>query len=303
MPFGLDQVHSYLIETGDGWVMIDSGFPTRQGLGLLEQEVTRICGDAERIKAVIVTHWHPDHSGLAGWLEEHGAEIILHRLDWESLDRMRAENPFEDAVYADHPIRHIAETINFSWEDMRHLREVDVPIENPRLVDGDAEIEIGGRRLKLIWTPGHTEGHLCVLDTDTNVLFSGDHVLGRITPHIGLWHDTTTSALHEYERSLRVVAGLAPARALPAHESEVDDVAARVEELLDHHQQRREMVLNSLSDSPKTAPDVVGEVFRPLDEPVQKFLAMSETLAHLEALVVEGLVEPVAGEAPAYRLK
>lgn len=291
MPFELAHVHAYMVETGDGWVMIDAGFPSADALRELEDTINTVCGGPGDIEAVIVTHYHPDHSGLAGWLERAGAEVILHQRDVGPLERMDSDRPMESEYFADHPFRKIAETTNFSWENMRsQFRQLDFPIEKPTLVQGGETVTFGGRPLKLIWTPGHTEGHLCVLDVDTNTLFSGDHILARITPHVGLWHDGSHSALHEYEMSLRLIEDLAPARALPAHERPIEDVPARARQLLAHHSRRRGQILDALRKRPRKPAEIAGQVFKGREEPMHMFLAVSETLAHLEALILEGKV-------------
>jgi glyoxylase-like metal-dependent hydrolase (beta-lactamase superfamily II) len=303
MPFALAHVHAYMIETGEGWVMIDAGFPSTEALRELQQGVKSICGGPENVKTVIITHYHPDHSGLAGWLEQAGAEVILHERDFAPLERMNSDQPMETDYLANHPFHQIAEATNFSWESMRaQLRQIAFPIERPQLVQGGETLTFGGRRLQLIWTPGHTEGHLCVLDVDTNTLFSGDHILARITPHVGLWQDGSRSALHEYEQSLRQIAELSPARALPAHEQPIEDVPERVQQLLAHHAKRRDQILATLHKRPSTATEIAGRVFKGREEPMHMFLAVSETLAHLEALIVEGLVARESSEdGPVFR--
>ncbi len=304
MPFALAHVHAYVIETSDGWVMIDGGFPSREALDHLQNGLRQLCGGPENVSAVIVTHYHPDHSGLAGWLEDNGAEVILHERDSLPLERMNTDAPMESAYFEGHPFREIAEATGFSWESMRsQFRQVDFTIKAPRLVQGGETLTFGGRTVRLIWTPGHTEGHLCVLDVDTNTLFSGDHMLARITPHVGLWHDGSRSALHEYERSLRLIAELAPARALPAHEQPIEDVPKRAGQILAHHVRRRDQILAALSRGPRNATELAGRVFKGREEPMHMFLAVSETLAHLEALIVEGLViRENAGSAALFRL-
>jgi len=83
-------------------------------------------------------------------------------------------------------------------------------------VQGGETITVGGRSFELIWTPGHTEGHVCVFERATNTIFTGDHMLARITPHIGMWRNNGDSPLHRYEESLALIEQLAPARALAA---------------------------------------------------------------------------------------
>ena len=69
IPFPLQTVHVYLMEAGSGWIMIDSGFPSIEAREKLESEVRRLIGGMEQLSAVIISHFHPDHSGLAGWIQ------------------------------------------------------------------------------------------------------------------------------------------------------------------------------------------------------------------------------------------
>ena len=177
------------------------------------------------------------------------------------------------------------------------------PLTKPHLVQGGETMAIGGRAFELIWTPGHTEGHLCVLDRATNTIFTGDHMLARITPHIGMWRNNGDSPLHAYEESLALIEHMAPARALPAHEAPIEDVPERARELRQHHEERRQDVLGVMSPQTRPALDIAKDVFRGREGGMQTFLALSETLAHLDALVREGLVVKEDGEgAGFYRL-
>ena len=173
---------------------------------------------------------------------------------------------------------------------MRAARDsMDLPLPEPTLLDGGEVLEVGGREFEMIWTPGHTEGHLCVLDRGTDALFTGDHLLARITPHIGMWPDETRSPLPQFEESLGLVAKLNPTLALPAHERIIDHPAERAGEILEHHQDRRQHILDAVDGGEVSIRDVAIAVFpkRAADR-MQLAMAMSETVAHLEALVEEG---------------
>jgi len=217
IPFPLAQVHAYLIETGDGWAMVDAGFPSEEALAVMQREIDRIAGGPEQIRTVFISHYHPDHSGLAGWLEEAGAQIVIHERDFPQVQRMNSDEPVRPEEYGGAAFAAMAAATSFSWEEMRkEMHRLRFPVREPRLVQGGETVTVGGREFKLVWTPGHTEGHLCVLDVTSNLLFCGDHMLARITPHIGMWRDNGSNPLHRYEESLALVEQMAPARGLPA---------------------------------------------------------------------------------------
>ena len=294
MPLPLDTVQAYALETDDGWVLIDSGFPYEEAQQILTSELERVCGSLDNIRAVIISHWHPDHSGFAGWFQQmSGADVYVHELDWERVKRIGdGKQPRPDDV--GELYGQIVEQTGFSWDVAR--RDVDLlryPVERPTAVRGGEQLTFGSTTLELVWTPGHTDGHLCVFDRDRNILFSGDHLLARITPHVGIWSRDGENPLLQFERSLGIIERLNPSLALPAHEAVIDHPAERAGVIREHHQGRRQLVLDAMGFEAKVAKDISDIVFKGRTGAAQEFFALAETLAHLEALVIEGGVERV----------
>ncbi len=305
LPFQLDHVHAYVIEVEGGYLMIDSGFPSEAGRARLRDAMERRFGGLSRVKAVVVTHYHSDHIGQAGWLQqESGAAVYVHQNDWRLVPEVTSEGwsekpeEFGGDLYAKVP-----EETRAEWSKTRAaIRENILPVETPTLVQGGEVLEFGGRRLALVWTPGHTSGHLCIHDLDHDLLFTGDHLLARITPHVGTW-SSDGSPLHAYEQSLALVERLRPAVALPAHEGVIENAAERTREIRLHHRKRRERVLAALESEGRTAQAIMPHVFKSRHLGMHAMLALSETYAHLEALVQERAVhrEDGLGE-PLYRI-
>ncbi|CAM5249221.1 MBL fold metallo-hydrolase OS=Streptomyces alboniger OX=132473 GN=CP975_10415 PE=4 SV=1 [Streptomyces alboniger] len=174
-------------------------------------------------------------------------------------------------------------------------------------------LDLAGRRLRAIWTPGHTPGHVCLhLEEEHPAglpghgrLFSGDHLLPEITPHIGLYEDpddaTVTDPLGDYLDSLERVGRLAPAEVLPAHQHAFTDAASRVRELLAHHEDRLTGLLTLLAE-PLTPWQLAEhmEWNRPWEQiPYgSRNIAVSEAEAHLRRLVKLGRAEAVPGSEP-----
>jgi len=304
IPFPLKEVHAYLIDAGGEWVMMDAGFPSQEALAVLKPEVDRICGGPSKVHTAFISHYHPDHCGLAGWLQAHGTNVVVHERDWPSVERMNSDAPVNAEEYGGSSFAAIATETNFSFEQMRQeTNTLRFALTKPTLVQGGETMTIGGRAFELIWTPGHTEGHLCVLDRATNTIFTGDHMLARITPHIGMWRNNGDSPLHAYEESLTLIEEMAPDRAFPAHEAPIEDVPERARELRLHHEERRQDVLAVMSTQTRPALDIAKDVFKGREGGMQTFLALSETLAHLDALAREGLVLKEDGDgAGFYRL-
>jgi glyoxylase-like metal-dependent hydrolase (beta-lactamase superfamily II) len=162
------------------------------------------------------------------------------------------------------------------------------------LPDG-AVIELPGRTLRAIHTPGHTTGHVVFHDEAAALLFAGDHVLPHITPSIGFQPAITRSSLSQYLDSLRLMLALPDATLLPAHGPVQVSTHARVHQLLEHHETRLEQALEAATDGPVTAFQAAAALpwtrrKRSLAEldVMNQLLATGETAAHLEVLVTRG---------------
>jgi glyoxylase-like metal-dependent hydrolase (beta-lactamase superfamily II) len=163
------------------------------------------------------------------------------------------------------------------------------------LEDGDL-VPDAGRPLRAVWTPGHTPGHLCFHDEPDDLLLSGDHVLPRISPNIGLQPHTADPPLAAYLASLeRVGARYDSAEVLPAHEYRFAGLAHRVRVLLEHHRCRGEEILAVLERRGEaTVWQIAGELTWSRGwSQVTGFMrraAVAETLAHLQWLSQAGRV-------------
>lgn len=296
MPMALKEVHVYALEADGEWILVDSGFPSIEARNILQTELEALIGNLARVSTIIVTHFHPDHSGLAGWFQEvTGCRVVLHRADWPYLARMAAGQPPPEDRFAALARRSSAELAQ-----MRSLfGGVSNPLVTPELVDGSKDLLVNSREIKLVWTPGHTEGHLCVLDHASGILFTGDHVLARITPHIGSFGGSVRNPLHDFEASLKLVEQMAPRFAFPAHERSIEDPALRCRELLEHHRLRRERIMDEIGGMRKSVRQIAEVLFRNREGEFHQMLALSESQAHLDALVFEGVLERV-GDSDVY---
>ena len=165
------------------------------------------------------------------------------------------------------------------------------------LADGEV-LEYGGWRLRCIFTPGHSPGHMCLYDKDRKTLFAGDHVLFHITPNICRW-ESMPDALGSYLDSLARVRDLPVELLLPAHRSETGDLRARVNELTAHHHRRLEDTFSVVQGHPGlTAYQIAGVMRWQIrcrsweDFPLtQKFFAVGEAMSHLDYLRCRGRIE------------
>ncbi|WP_369168985.1 MBL fold metallo-hydrolase [Streptomyces sp. R28] len=308
----------YVVDTDRGPVLVDTGWDDPASWDTLAEGLAA-CGTApDEIHGVVITHHHPDHHGLSGKVREaSGAWIAMHAADAAIVRRTRATRPERWFSY-------MADKLTAAGAPDAHVsplrtarRRSTLPGFSPaapdrEIVPGDL-LDLPGRRLRAIWTPGHTPGHVCLhLEEEHPArlpghgrLFSGDHLLPGITPHIGLYEDpddtTVTDPLGDYLASLERVAGLAPAEVLPAHQHTFTDAPARVRELLTHHESRLTDLLTLLAE-PLTPWQLAErmEWNRPWDQiPYgSRNIAIAEAEAHLRRLVKLGRAEAVAGSEP-----
>jgi len=158
------------------------------------------------------------------------------------------------------------------------------------LEDGEI-LELGGRRLQVVWTPGHSPGHICLFDPDERAILTGDHILPGITPHVGYWGGCDSDPLGMFLTSLRKVEALRALTALPAHREPIADVSGRIAEILAHHAEREAEINTLLGSEWRTGAEIAAGLswrrgkarFQSLPS-MQRVLALVETLAHLEHL-------------------
>jgi glyoxylase-like metal-dependent hydrolase (beta-lactamase superfamily II) len=155
------------------------------------------------------------------------------------------------------------------------------------VVDGE-QIDIGGgRRLEVIHTPGHEPAHICLLDSQTGILFSGDHILPRISPVI-MWDEDLGDPLGDYLSSLHKLLDMDIELTYPAHGTLIDQGDERARQILLHHERRLLDMAHLVKERDSTAWEVMLESFRPNLTPLEARLAFLETVSHLEHLRITG---------------
>ncbi|MFF3915707.1 MBL fold metallo-hydrolase [Streptomyces sp. NPDC001852] len=306
----------YVVATDRGPVLVDTGWDDPASWDTLVAGLAA-CGTAvAEVYGVVVTHHHPDHHGLSARVREaSGAWVAMHAADTAVVRRTQEARPERWFTYmsaklaaAGAPEEHLA-----PLRSPRALPGLSPALPDREIVPGEL-LDLPGRRLRAIWTPGHTPGHVCLHLEEQHPdrqlpghgrLFSGDHLLPRITPHIGLYEDpddaTVTDPLGDYLDSLERIGRLAPAEVLPAHQHAFTDAPGRVRELLAHHEERLAGLLALLAE-PLTPWQLAErmEWNRPWAEiPYgSRNIAVSEAESHLRRLVKQGRAEPVAGSEP-----
>jgi glyoxylase-like metal-dependent hydrolase (beta-lactamase superfamily II) len=301
VPFPLKFVASYLIEGEGGWTIIDPGFDYPPAREAWESEAARMGLDLDRdVTRLIVTHLHPDHIGLARWLEgRSGAPVWM------------LENEISNARHVWDPGRNSDDFVSYM---MRHGMDAETAgatagttrlgirlPERLRPLRPEDRIELGGSEARVIHTPGHSDFHFVLHDERRRLLYAGDHLLLEITPNIGLWTYTAPRPLRRYLDSIGGLRGLDVDLIFPGHGPLFHNLDGRIDELVFHHEERLSVMHEALEGEPATAFEVARRVFPDELSDHQLRFALAETLAHLEHLVDDGGVERLSGEVERYR--
>lgn len=298
---GLPYVLPYLLKSGGDTVLLDCGWNTDSAYQALEEGMKEHSSHPSDISKLVVTHVHPDHYGMAGRLKQlSGCEIVLHEKDAEVIktryfspkgltDEMSAFMESNGVPEADSP--------QMSRGSMGMLMNV-APVPADTQVKGGETFKVGAFDFQIIWTPGHSPGHICLYEPNRKILMTGDHVLPTITPNVSIHSQTFGSPLGDYMRSLEKLENLDVVRVLPAHEFEIKDLKKRLREIEVHHQERLEEMWRCVDAGGSTAWDVAGRVVWATGklsefEPWVQRSAVGETLAHLEYLFELGRLAKV----------
>jgi len=295
---GLRAVNVYVLETPDGLTLVDGGWAVPEGREAFEKGFKALGFELGDISRFLVTHAHRDHYTLASVIaRETGATISLGAGDRPTIEMLLGEREFTASTVSQLNAAGAPELAR-TWAKApgSELAVEETRWTAPDLwLEGDHRIEVGERTLDAIHTPGHTQGHYVFAARDDGLLFAGDHVLPTITPSIGFEPVPVQQPLRDFMASLTKLRGLPDLRLLPAHGPVWMSSHERIDQLLEHHEERLARCLDALGEGPKTSFRVAADLpwtrhERRLAElgPFDQGLAAMETKAHLELLVARG---------------
>jgi glyoxylase-like metal-dependent hydrolase (beta-lactamase superfamily II) len=303
LPFALRIVNCYLVRDGDRWAVVDSGLNYPPGQAAWEAAFDALGIHPESIGRIILTHAHPDHYGMAGWLAERsGAPVLLSPTEQSFAERVWGSEMVYSAIiefFRQHGMP--KELVDAVSKQMATLRPMTRPHPTATLLPPGSRLRIGGREFEAIETPGHSDGHLVFYCAEERLMLCGDTVLTKITPNISLWPHGRPNPLDDFLQTLDKLGRLDVGLALPGHGPLIDAFGQRLAELRAHHGERLRAVERATAGG-ANAFSVCAAIF-PTEQlsPHQVRFAMAETLAHLEYLVGVGQVERVEREAVIYR--
>jgi glyoxylase-like metal-dependent hydrolase (beta-lactamase superfamily II) len=289
---GLTHINVYLIE-GDsqhGALLVDTGWNTDDTFAYLKQAL------ADRpVGQIVVTHSHLDHYGSAQRLKQHcHARLYMHELERDIVQsRTSLDEEFREVDISLQAHGTPPDELNQSHSTSPFTGQSVAPTLPDVALHGDETITTGYFNFKVLWTPGHAPGHICLYEPDKKILLSGDHILPTITPHVGLHPQWGGNPLGDYLASLNHLKELDVEIVLPGHEQPFTDLKSRIEAIIQHHRFRSGQILGALDSKPKTAhqiahditwlDDINGVSLDKLDHFNQR-MAILETISHLEAM-------------------
>ena len=281
LPTRPGHVHAYLLPGDDGWIVVDTGVGRPEAKEQWGAELERAGG---RVATVFVTHFHPDHVGAAADLHElTGAPVVQGALDYAQCELVWGNPAWSERLIDWFELHGAPDDVT---EELVGQSSVYRPFiryqRDPILVEAGEHVD----GWELVGAPGHADGQLCLVRD--GVLVAADHLLGRITPTVGLWPASRPDPLGDYLAALDRTIELDPRIALPGHGEPIDDPAGRARELQEHHRLRLEETVAALGTQPQTGYQVSFALFGADLPAAGRRFAIAETLSHLERLVQQG---------------
>tara|TARA_R110002096_G_scaffold402143_4_gene599353 strand:+ start:5914 stop:6942 length:1029 start_codon:yes stop_codon:yes gene_type:complete len=293
IPYTLDHINLWLLRDGNGWTIVDSGFYSDEAAQLWQTVLSGFCQN-EPIHKIVITHFHPDHVGMAQWLANK-TQAPIHMSQIEYLTTHMACQSYSDNQKAAR--RHYFSSFGLNDEQLNSLQDriggyvtgvPEAPISYTRLLDGDSLL-IDNDSWDLLLFSGHSPGHICLFNKNRKLLISGDQILPSISPNISVvFNETDANPLADYLASLSVLKQLdKDTRVLPSHGRVFVGIEQRSETLIQGHLSSLDQ-LRRFCQMPRTGLEVIEEMFGNRLSIFNLSLATGEAMAHLNYLLYTG---------------
>lgn len=296
LPFQLNHINLWLLEDGEGWTAVDTGVhdePTAGAWRMLFSGPMQ----GRPVKRVIVTHLHPDHVGMAGWLARRfDVALWMSRTDYLMCRALVADTGqeapeegirfYRAAGFPEEALEIYRTRFGGFGKGIYHM-----PNSYRRIVDGE-EIAIGGRTWQVVVGRGHAPEHACLWCKELNLFISGDQILPRISSNVSVFPtEPEADPLRDWLESCATLKALLPedVLVLPSHNEPFRGAKRRLQELIDDHEANMDKLV-ALCAEPKRAVDCFPALFRSRITSGNFGMAAGESLAHLNCLRFRGRI-------------
>ncbi|KXH87569.1 MBL fold metallo-hydrolase [Sporosarcina sp. HYO08] len=284
LPFRLNHVNCFMAEGENGWTIIDAGLHNTYTKAVWEEQIR-----GKNITDLYITHYHPDHFGFAGRLQQMtDARVSMSKTDaHNSLSKWNMDFIQELPVHYEKAGLPLEMAHHIAKDNEKAIRSVTpFPTFDHYFTEGE-KVLIGRYEYEVIFTPGHAEGLVCFYNAEKNVLFSTDHILPGISPNISHWFGKEENPLRSFFHSLEKVKQLDVEFVIPSHGRPFYGANERINELIKHHEERLEETLQVITVE-STVFETCERLFRRELSVHESRFAIGETLAHLEYLRQDG---------------
>ena len=301
LPFALDHVNIYAIDDGDGWAIVDAGFADDTTRALWDHMLAGPLR-GRPITRLIVTHHHPDHMGLAGWLcARFGLPLWMTEMEYlygryflSGTEAVHGE--FYERFYARHGLP--AEYADAVVERGHWYMEQITPLPNDfHVLEAETPLSLGGRSFRVLKGAGHSPDQAMLHCPAEGLLLAADQVMERITPNISV-HAMQPEAdpLGRYLDSLAMLKAVVPegTLTLAGHHRPMRALHARIDELAAHHADRCAIIAAACADAPRSTAEMLPLLFHRKLDLHQTSFAFAEALAHVNHMIRQGDLEWVS---------
>jgi len=287
MPYRLRHVNAYLCASDGELALFDTGLNTPGALEKFCQDLSGIGYHLNDIRRIYLTHVHTDHCSMAGLLQKISqARIYLSAATFEEYEHYRESAPMVKQVrafYARHGM--LPPQINRVIRAFESLgRSMSELHTEPYLQHHETNM-FGDWKFEVLFTPGHSLGHVCFYFPREGFLFSGDHILPYIAPILSPdIFDEDFRPLKAYFDSFCDLETLPVSTVFPGHGSYFTDFKGRLTDIRNQHNKKTEMVLSHVSEKPQTAYEIAQKIAAPTASDLDHFLILNETIIYLQEL-------------------